>query len=392
MFCYLFFYTGRQNFGFAAHGMQIELALSSTALGFFSAALLVGYGFGQTINGNLADIYGARRMVAIGAILSVVLNWTVSFAPSFALALLAWGANGVAQSTAWPAMSRVLADWWPRRERGKAIGMYLLAAGFSSTLTYLLCILVIRHLDWRWVFRLPVLLMLLGGAVYLAFARNRPEDDGFAPLPAELNEEPMSIARESSRQRYWQVAKNRPFQLASLSIGCESIARYGLISWVPLHFLGSTLNANAAGLWITLALPIGMAVGALSAGLIADRWFPEHRSRVVLFFLVFAALGAILLAITPITHPAIAMILLAITGFLVYGPQATYWALCPELVGRERAGTATGLMDAGAYGFAAIGQVVIGRAIDISHSTAAAFVVIAAACVLGAILIIPVRK
>jgi OPA family glycerol-3-phosphate transporter-like MFS transporter len=86
------------------------------------------------------------------------------------------------------------------------------------------------------------------------------------------------------------------------------------------------------------------------------------------------------------------MLLLAVTGFLVYGPQATYWALCPELVGRERSGTAAGLMDAGAYGFAALGQVMIGWAIDITHSTAAAFVVIGAACVLGAILIFPVKK
>ena len=71
MFCYLFFYTGRQNFGFAARGMQEELRLSASALGWFNAALLLGYGVGQAINGNLSDIFGARRMVAIGAYLSV---------------------------------------------------------------------------------------------------------------------------------------------------------------------------------------------------------------------------------------------------------------------------------------------------------------------------------
>ena len=129
MFCYLFFYTGRQNFGFAARGMQEEMALSATALGFFNAALLAGYGAGQVINGNLGDIYGARRMVTIGAYLSVALNWMVSYAPGFVFALVFWGLNGVVQSCAWPAMTRTIANWWPRRERGKAIGTYLLAAG-----------------------------------------------------------------------------------------------------------------------------------------------------------------------------------------------------------------------------------------------------------------------
>jgi OPA family glycerol-3-phosphate transporter-like MFS transporter len=396
MFCYLFFYTGRQNFGFAARGMQEEMGLSATDLGLFNAVLLLGYGVGQAITGNLGDIYGARRMVTIGAFLSVALNWMVSFAPSFTLALVGWGANGVAQSCAWPAMNRAIANWWPRRERGKAIGLYLLAAGFSSTLTFLLCIVVIRHLDWRWVFRLPVLLMVVGGTAFGIFVRNSPQDDGFPPLPDEPQHQPAAGAREPSLRRYWHVLRNRSFQLACLSIGCESTARYGLINWVPVHFLGQNWRENTGGLWITLALPLGMAAGALTAGLIADRWFPDSRSRVVMYFLLLAAVGALLLAL-PSGSPssgksAIGWLLLAVTGFLVYGPQATYWALCPELVGRERSGTAAGLMDASAYGFAALGQVGIGRAIDITHSTSAAFVVIAGACVLGAILILPVKK
>ena len=390
MFCYLFFYTGRQNFGFAARGMQDELHLSAAALGLFNAVLLIGYGLGQAVNGNLSDICGARHMVMTGAYLSVALNWAVSFAPNFPAALLCWGMNGLAQSAAWPAMNRVLANWWPRRERGKAIGMYLLAAGFSSTLTFLLCIAIVGRLDWRWIFRLPVLPLLIGGAVYAAFSRNKPEDDGFPALPDESREHPPS--NESSLERYRHVLRNRAWQLSCLSIGCESIARYGLINWVPVHFLGPHWKDNTAGLWITLALPVGMAAGALTSGLVADHWFPERRARLVLSFLGLAAAGALALAVTPISNPGVAVVLLGILGFLVYGPQATYWALCPELVGRERCGTATGLMDAGAYGFAALGQVAIGWTIDTTHSTASAFYVIAAACLAGALVMIPVKK
>jgi OPA family glycerol-3-phosphate transporter-like MFS transporter len=392
MFCYLFFYTGRQNFGFAARGMQAELGLSSTALGAFNAVLLLGYGLGQAVNGNLSDIFGARRMVAAGAFLSFVLNWCVSLSWSFPLAVVCWGANGYAQSAAWPAMNRALVNWWPKQERGKAIGMYLLAAGFSSSLTFLLCILVIGALDWRWVFRLPVILLLVGGTVFLLYARNRPEDMGFPPLPPDPAEKPASNSRESSLQRYGKVIGNRPFQLACLSIGCESVARYGLLSWVPVHFLGTNWRENTGGLWVTMALPLGMAAGALTAGLAADRWFPERRARVVLYYLGAAAISSALLAAVPTSQTVAGMALLAVTGFLVYGPQASYWALCPNLVGRERAGTATGIMDAVAYGFAALGQIAIGRVIDVSKSTASAFVVIAFACLMGAAIILPVKK
>lgn len=392
MFSYLFFYTGRQNFGFAARGMQEELALSATALGLFNAALLLGYGVGQAINGNLGDIYGARRMVTVGAFLSVALNWLVSYAVSFPFALACWTLNGLAQSTASPSITRTIANWWERHERGKAVGLYLLACGFSSALTYLLCILVIGHMNWRWIFRLPVLPLIAGGAAFGLFARNRPEDEGFSALPDDSSAETAPSLHESAASRYWHVIRNRSFQLACLSIGGESMARYGLINWVPVHYLGPHWRDNADGLWITLALPIGMALGALTAGLVADRWFPERRAKVVTYFLGAAAVGALLLAGAGGRHPFMAMMLLGVTGFLVYGPQATYWALCPELVGRERSATASGLMDACAYGFAALGQVAIGGAVDLTHSTASAFIVIAAACVAGAMVMIPVRK
>jgi len=396
MFCYLFFYTGRQNLGFAVKGMQEELAYSATIIALLNSAMLLGYGAGQAINGNLADIFGARKMVALGAVLSVLLNWAFSFSSTAGWAALLWGLNGLAQSAAWPAMNRLLANWWPRHERGKAIGFYLLSAGFSSSLTFALCILVLSafpaHDGWRWIFRLPVSLMIAGAAVFWLVARDRPQDLGFPPLPVDSQAEPPAPSTEGSLARYRHVLSNRSFLLACLSIGCESLARYGLLSWVPVHFLGANWRANPGAGWITMGLPLGMAVGALSAGLVADRWYPERRGRMVCFLMTAAAVVTLLLTLVPATGTPLAFVLLAASGFLVYAPQASYWALCPALVGRERAGTATGLMDSVAYAFAAGGQIIIGRAIDATQNTTAAFFVIGAACVVGALVILPVRK
>ena len=57
MFCYLFYYTGRQTFGFAIPGIEQELGLSKQTLGWCSTALLWSYAIGQAVNGNLGDIY-----------------------------------------------------------------------------------------------------------------------------------------------------------------------------------------------------------------------------------------------------------------------------------------------------------------------------------------------
>ena len=42
--------------------------------------------------------------------------------------------------------------------------------------------LEVLQLEWRWIFRLPVLLMLAGGIIFYLVARERPQDLGFEPV------------------------------------------------------------------------------------------------------------------------------------------------------------------------------------------------------------------
>ena len=51
MFCYLFFYTGRQTFGFAIPGIQAEFGVSKAALGWASAGKVR-----DVISRDLADL------------------------------------------------------------------------------------------------------------------------------------------------------------------------------------------------------------------------------------------------------------------------------------------------------------------------------------------------
>jgi cyanate permease len=49
-------------------------------------------------------------------------------------------------------------------------------------------------------------------------------------------------------------------------------------------------------------------------------------------------------------------------------------------------------MDAAAYAFAALGQFAIGHTIDATGSTFPVFVLLAVACLVGAVVILPVRQ
>lgn len=114
------------------------------------------------------------------------------------------------------------------------------------------------------------------------------------------------------------------------------------------------------------------------------------RSRPVILFLVCAAACASGMAVLDRTS-SLAIPLLFLTGFFVYGPQSAFWALCPDLLGKRLAGTGTGMMNFFAYLFAGLGEPLIGGLIEARHSTHTVFPVVAIACTLGAILMSFVR-
>jgi len=389
MFCYLFYYTGRQAFGFAMPGIQQELGLDKRALGWISAGLMWSYALGQAINGNLGDKLGGRRMVSLGALLSCAMCWVMSFGSSFTSLLVAWSINGFVQSMGWAPGSRVISNWWGHSERGRAYGFYTLAAGGSSILTYLTStlVIVVLGLGWRWIFRLPVLLMVIGGVAYYFIVRDRPEDLGFTQ-PGDSGKGKQEPA-ESSINRYLGVVSNWRFGVASLSIGFQSVARYGLLVWVPVHFLGKD---NPAAKWISIALPVGMAMGAMCNGWLSDRFFREARSRGIAIFMVLAAVSAAAMYLLPLGTTG-GIVLLFLCGFFTYGPQSAFWALCPDLLGSQRAGTGTGVMDMCAYVFAGLGGPFIGWMIQ-SHGdqTALIFPVVAASCLLSAVVALFIRR
>jgi OPA family glycerol-3-phosphate transporter-like MFS transporter len=86
------------------------------------------------------------------------------------------------------------------------------------------------------------------------------------------------------------------------------------------------------------------------------------------------------------------VVLLFLAGFLVYGPQASYWALCPDLLGVRLAGTGVGIMDACAYLFAGLGNPLIGWTIDLAGTTDVAFYVVGCSAVASALCVSLVRR
>ena len=384
MFCYLFFYTGRHNFGWAAKGMATSLNVSYSYIGWISFSMLLGYAIGQFINGNLADRLSARVMVTTGAYLSVLTNIAVSYSDSITVIMILWALNGYFQSMAWAPGGKLISNWWNEEELGKAFGFYTMAAGLSSVLTYLLSIVLLQQgMEWRMLFRLPVLFLLVAATIFLIIARDKPSDAGFIdPVKKDGTSEKISWLT-----RYRVVLSYPHFLLTSFAFGFESMARYGLIFWVPVHYLGKNWKDNPGNLWVTFLLPVGMAAGALSFGMLSDSLFKKNRIHSIRFGMLMSAVMALLVYVLPANNLLLGGFLMLSVGFFVYGPQSCFWPLSPEMLGRDYTGTGIGFMNMFGYVFAALGEPLFGFIIDWVGNTNIIFVFISGICLLSVFMI-----
>ncbi|MGV9801844.1 MFS transporter [Mycobacterium sp. NPDC003449] len=402
MFCYLFFYTGRQTFGFAIPGIEEDLGLSKTTLGAISGTMLWCYAAGQMINGNLADKFGGRRLMALGAVLSTILNWCTSFSVGTKSLAVFWGANGFTQAMGWPSGGRVISNWWGPHERGKSFGFYTFAAGMASVLAFISSTIVVDtlQLDWQWIFRIPVLLMLIGGISFYLIARENPKQAGITPPASYTRDEEhveQSVAEADSGrslERYKAVLSNPKIWSTGIAIGFQNAARYGLLIWVPVYFLGRDWEKGGGSIspvWISVALPIGMAVGALVNGQLSDRIFGSRRDRPIILFMLLGAVFAITMYLAHLGTAA-GIVVLFLTGFFVYGPQSSFWALCPDIAGKQMAGTATGVVNFFSYLFAGAAEPMVGHIMDDTGNTSLIFPIVACSCVASALVALTIRR
>jgi EmrB/QacA subfamily drug resistance transporter len=113
------------------------------------------------VSGSLADIYGERRVFALGAIGFGAASLLCALAPSVELLVLARGLQGVAGALLTPASLAIIVAVFPEHERGAAIGSWTAWGGIGYLAGPLIGGQLVDSVSWRWVFAINVPLVLI---------------------------------------------------------------------------------------------------------------------------------------------------------------------------------------------------------------------------------------
>jgi len=354
---YCFLYCGRQNLSFAMPVMMSEEGWTTLQLGILSSVQFWTYAFGHLINGRLSELIGVNRLIIIGMFLSAVVNIIIGFQTDLIPIIILWGINGFVQSMLWSSGMALLANWWPSNKRGFAIGFANAFSGLGSVITAFavsLSFIVLSDFGWRAAFIGPGLIMILILMFYPFFAKEKPTNIGLLEYvdPDEIKEsnenELKGIVKEKGKiYPYFYLLKQWKFVLWIVIIACSSVARYGLLTWIPTYYVQVFETDIEAGIIGSVVCPLGMAAGALIIPWLSDKLWAQNRLPwVVLSSLLSAAAVFGFMNVGP---GYAASALLFIAGFFIYGINSLVWAFATDIGGRCFSGTASGILDCAAY-------------------------------------------
>jgi DHA2 family metal-tetracycline-proton antiporter-like MFS transporter len=137
-----------------------EFQLTNSQVSWVISTYSLIYGIGTTIYGKLADHYKLKHLLTFGLLLFSFASLLGFFSTTYWLLLIArcLQATGAA---AIPATTMLIPiRYFPAEQRGKAMGTAFAGLALGGALGPVIAALVVSIVDWRWLFCIPLLLLI----------------------------------------------------------------------------------------------------------------------------------------------------------------------------------------------------------------------------------------
>jgi MFS family permease len=304
----LFNYLDRWIVAALAESMkQSELHLSDTQLGSLMTGFIIVYMLAAPLFGTLGDTRARNRLLGIGVAIWSVATALAALAWSYFSLFAARAAVGIGEAAYGTISPALLADYFPRQQRGRVFAIFFSAIPIGSALGYIVGGLVDHYFGWRQAFfvaGVPGLILAV-----LAFRLHDPprgSQDAAAEAPA------------SARDAYRKLIRNRPYVLTVLGYAAYTFAIGALAFWTPtfLERARGIPKAHATVQFGAIVVVTGF-LGTYLGGWLGDRLLAVSRQAYLWVSGIVTLIGA------PLT-----LVALAAPQPQVYWPAIVAAELC----------------------------------------------------------------
>jgi len=145
-------YVDRACISAAKTDISTDLGFSMTDFGWIMAVFTLGYALFQTPSGKLADTKGARGVIAGIVTIWSFLTAITGFAWNYVSMLVIRFLFGAGEAGAFPALAKVVYNWFPVSERGIIQGINFSGSRIGAAFAMPLVAWLIKEIGWRHTF------------------------------------------------------------------------------------------------------------------------------------------------------------------------------------------------------------------------------------------------
>ena len=337
-------YMDRQVIGLLKPVLQTQFGWSEVGYGNIVLAFQLAYAIGLLVMGRIMDWLGTRKGFSLAVLVWSAAAMMHAAARSVFQFVAARFVLGLGESGNFPASIKTVAEWFPKRERALATGIFNSGTNIGAIVTPLVIPWLTYRFGWRMAFIATGALGFLWLVAWLALYR-RPEESAnlsTAELsyirsdPPDPEVETVPLRAIVRHRQAWAIALGRFF---------TDPIWYVYLFWVP-DFLSRTHHVDLSG----MALPLfvvynGATVGSISGGWLSSsllrRGWSLNRSRKT-------ALLACALAVTPVMLASktsslwLASLLVALAAGAHQGWSANMYTLASDMFPRAAVGSVVG--------------------------------------------------
>ncbi len=394
-------YADRATFSIAGSAAADELGLDTVQMGFILSAFAWSYAAAQIPGGALLDRFGTRwiYIAAIG-------TWSV-FTAIQGFAGLLFGATVVAQlfvmrflvglceAPSFPGNARIVAAWFPARERGTASAIFNSAQYFSLVAFAPLMGWIVHVTSWRVVFFVMGGLGLLAMFAFAAFIRDPVKHSWANRAEIDLIRDGGGLVELDSASRAgveptFTWANVRQLLTSRMLIGvylgqyCINVLTYFFVTWFPIYLVKDRgFDILQAGFVAAVPALCGFA-GGIVGGLLSDTILARTGS--ITLARKAPLLGGMLLASLIMAAVYVdsqwGIVAIMSLAFFGKGVASLGWAVMADVAPRKLAGLAGGVFNTFGNAAGIVTPIVVGILVARGGSFDTALVFVGAHCLL----------
>lgn len=346
-------YIDRQTLSVLAPYLKLEHHWTNSDYANIVITFRVAYSLGMALCGRLMDRLGTRRgltiTVAWYSLVSILTSLATGFR-SFAGFRFLLGAG---ESANWPAATKAVSEWFPKRERGLATAFFDSGSSIGGAIAPFIVLWIYSRWGWRPAFMIPGLL----GFIWLIVWRKFYYPPELHPRISEAELQMIMADRESEPQ-VEKEKRTRWIDLLKLPQTWGTIVArtftdpvwFFVTDWFPIYLVakGIELRSGLIAVWIPfIAADLGNFFGGGVSGYLIRRGWSLGAARKAL--VVFGGIGVTMLIPTIFTTNLYLLAFLFGLATFTYAAFSTIANVLPsDLFHSDSVASVSGMGGAGA--------------------------------------------